>query len=147
MPQNRESSLADLIAPFTEGAAQYLAAPELVKNRKRAQWGAGLLAWCTYTAITFRSAIGTSFGDFVRFAERLPDAPQEVWVPVAVWAGAAVLGLLWLSVGLRNLRGAPRNVMSAIWAVVLGGMFVAALWRGWYLPDEWALLNFLLQGF
>lgn len=146
MPQNRESTLADLITPFTEGAAQYLALPLLEKNRKRAQWGAGLLTWCAYTANHFQSAAGVGPSDFVRAVPRLPDAPQEVWVPLAIWAGAAVLGLLWLFVGTRGLRGAPRDVMSAIWAVVLGGVFTAALWYEWYLPREWVLLNFLLQG-
>jgi hypothetical protein len=49
---------------------------------------------------------------------------------------------LWLIVGARGAR----DVMSALWAVVIGGFFAAALWYEWYLSTEWVLLNFLLEG-
>src|SRR5258708_3738541 len=98
MPQNRETNIADIVAPFAEGVAQHIASPPLIKNRKRAQWGAGLLAWCAYTAIELRSAAGAGPGHLVRFVERLPAAPREVWLPVAIWGTAGLLGLLWLTV-------------------------------------------------
>jgi hypothetical protein len=74
MPQNRETNLADLVTPFTEGAAQYLALPLLQKNRQRAMWGAGLLAWCAYTAIELKPSGIARYG-LPSFLMRLPDAP------------------------------------------------------------------------
>ena len=144
---SREFNLANLVTPFTDAVNQHLALPPLEKNRSRAMWGGFLFAGCLYAALSFKAAIGASYIDLVRILARLPGTSSDVWWPFAVWAAFFALSLLWLSVGFRGMRGAPRDVMAAVWAVAIGGGFAAALWYGWYLPREWAGVNFLLEGF
>jgi hypothetical protein len=146
MPQDRQPHLADLVTPFTDEIARHLALPPLQRNRSRAMWGAFFLAGTLYVADRFKATVGGSIVDLVRMLARLPGTTADVWWPFAAWGACAALGLLWLVVGVRGYRGAPRDIMAALWAAVIGGFFAAALWYGWYLPAEWAGLNFLLGG-
>ena len=147
MPQDRQPSLADLVTPITDEISHHLALPPLLRNRSRAQWGAFFLAWAVYVAWRFKAATGASYSDLLRLATRLPSTTADVWWPYAVWGACALIGFLWLVVGVRGYRGAPRDIMAAVWALVYGGFFAAVLWYGWYLPPEWVVLNFLWQGF
>lgn len=147
MSQNRDPSLADLVTPFTDEVSRHLALPPLLKARSRAQWGAFFLASAAYVGLAFKEATRASYGDLARLATRLPGTTVDVWWPYATWGGVVVVALLWLSTGFCGYRGAPRDIMAALWALVCGGFFAAVLWYGWYLPPKWVVLNFLWQGF
>lgn len=147
MPQDRETRLPDLLTPVTDEIAHHLSLPPLLKNRSRAQWGAFFFAWAVYVAVRFKMATGASYGDLAERLMRLPGTAADVWWPFALWGAVAALGLLWLTVGVRGYRGAPRDIMAALWSLVYGGIFAAVLWYQWYLPPEWILVNFLWQGF
>jgi hypothetical protein len=127
MPQNHESSLADLITPFTEGIARHRALPPDQKNRARAHGGAGVIAFCLYALITEHRMV---FGD---------------WIAFAIWAGLFGFGALWFYIGYRASIG-QRDIMAAFWS--FGGIlfFLALMAFGVYLPDDWLLINFLLKG-
>lgn len=146
MPQNRESSLADLVTPFTDEISRHLALPPLQKARSRAQWGAFFLAWAVYVALHFKAASGATWYDLTRLPARLVGASSDVWWPFAVWGAVVLIALLWLTTGFRGYRGAPRDIMAALWALIYGGLFAAVLWFKWFLPPEWVVVNFLWQG-
>jgi hypothetical protein len=54
--------------------------------------------------------------------------------------------LLWITVGVRGLRGQPRDIMGAFWAIAWIVVAGLALLNGWYL-DDMPFVNWLLQGF
>ena len=55
-----------------------------------------------------------------------------------------LFGLLWVVVGVRNSR-APRQVMTAFWALAWAIFGGAALWNDWYF-DGWPEVDWFLKG-
>jgi hypothetical protein len=127
--QRIQDPLAALVVPIADTINQHRQSPPYQRNLLYASWGAGLLAWCAYTGLTFG-----------------PELKQIEFPPsvLAGWAVCAGLGLLLLITGLRNTRG-PRDVVAAVWwAAIIAGC-------SWLLgndayPDWGSLSDFLLKG-
>ena len=122
-----QGPLSAIAAPIAEAIAQHNALPPDQKNRARASGGAGLIVFCLYALIT---------------------APHLVFsglIVLAIWAGLAAFGALWLYVGVRAAIG-PRDIMAAFWSGVGILFFLGLMVFGAYLPNDWLLTNFLLKG-
>lgn len=123
-----QGPLSAIGVPIAESIAEHQRLPPYEKNVARATLGAGLLTWCGYLA--------AAFGDGAR---------QFSDVVLWVWAGCALLGLLWLAVGLRNARG-PREMMAAFWSGAVVAVCGWLLWHEAY-PSGWGPLGaFILKG-
>ena len=127
MPSQPQGPISALVTPIAEAVAQHHALPPHEKNLARASGGAGLIAFCLYALIRAAPVI---FGD---------------WIPFAIWAGLLAFGALWLFVGIKGSAG-PRDIMNAFWSVVIVVVVLGLMLWGIYLPDDWLVANFLLQG-
>jgi FtsH-binding integral membrane protein len=122
--------------------AKHLAAPPVEKNRNRAIWGTRLVVACLCLAYGAWIETGYSVTSLARsYWRMLHAAPEDSW-PVYGWTAAMLLGLLWLSVGVKGSRG-PRDVMMAFWAMLRVAIFAGALW--WY-PAIDPKSDWLIQG-
>jgi hypothetical protein len=145
-PYGIDNAIQNVGDSFNREFVRYAARPPLKKNLFRAGGGAGLITFCVYVAVEFEAAMGLTAGQLLHGSQALPAAPPEVWwVPRAAWVTVLAFGLLWFVVGVKGARGA-RDVMQAVWALILTGIFAALLWWGAYLPRDWVLVNFLLHG-
>jgi hypothetical protein len=127
MSPQPEGPISAIVAPIAEAIAQHNALPPDQKNRARASGGAGLIAFCLYSLIT---------------------APHLVFselIVLAIWAGLAGFGALWLYVGVRASFG-PRDIMAAFWSGVGILFFLGLMVFGAYPPNNWLMTNFLLKG-
>lgn len=134
-----------IVEPVAQAAAQHQASLPHEKNRTRAGVGAALLMGCIYTAAWAEVFLGDTFGGLISAFFRTPLHPP---VALVIWTAGVGLGLIWLWVGLRGVRG-PRDVMATFWAGVRVALFCCALLWRWYLPgqDSWVLLlNVVLHG-
>jgi hypothetical protein len=110
-----QGPLSAIGVPIADTVTQHRQLQPYQRSLVHASWGAGLLAWCAYTGVTFGPEL-----EQIEF-------PPSVFIGWSICAG---LGLLLLVVGLlRNTRG-PRDVMAALWwAAVMAGC-------GWLLWNE-----------
>jgi hypothetical protein len=150
MPQQQHSdvvayAIREVSDSINREFIRYAARPPLRKNLFRAGGGAGLIAFCLYIPFELNVRGGISVANMTLALIRAPMTPTEIWIPIAVWAAALAFGLLWFVVGVKGARGA-RDVMQAFWALILTGIFAALLWWGAYLPRDWVLANYFLQG-
>ena len=123
--------------------------PPRQKNVHRAVMGTVLLAGCAYSAWWSNAFIGLPAPSILAAFIRSPSgAPSWVWWPVMIWIGAALLGAIWVVVGVANSRG-PRETMDIFWSGVRLCVAGALLVFGAYLPRDWnmPLINLALQGF
>jgi hypothetical protein len=140
---------AELGRAVGETIAAHMALPPRLKNIHRAAMGAWLLVAVAYSIWWSRAFIGWPAGTLLTFFLQHPaSAAAIVWLPLALWAGAGVLALLWLVVGISGARG-PRDTMTIVWAAVRLGIVAALLGCGIYLPRDWhwPLVNLALRGF
>ena len=114
-----------VVRPITK----HLAAPPVEKNRNRAVWGTRLVVSGVCLAYAVWTETSYSLTDLARFYFRGLHAPIETSWPLYAWGAAMLLGLLWLSVGLKGSR-APRDTMMAFWALLRVVVFAGVLW--WY---------------
>lgn len=112
---------------FAESVNQRRALPPDKRALARASGGAALLAWCAYTAATFKGILNTF-------------PPLVIWI----WIGCVGLGSLWLIVGARKSQGA-RDVMEVFWSAVIAIGCIALLVISAY-PDDAPFLTFMLKG-
>jgi hypothetical protein len=73
------------------------------------------------------------------------NAPDEVWIPLAVWSGCAAAGVLMLVVGVLGARGS-RDLMAASARLLLAAGCAALLWWQAYPADWGPVAAFLLKG-
>jgi hypothetical protein len=137
--------ISAIAEPIAQGIAQHQASAPHEKNRTRAGLGAALIVACIYIAVWADVFLGDSFGGLIVAFFQAPLHPP---VALLIWTAGVSLGLIWLWVGLRGVRG-PRDVLATFWAGVRVALFSCALLWRWYLPgqDGWVLLlNLVLHG-
>ena len=119
----------------TERVKRYHALPPVNKSLFRASGGAALVVSCLYVAVELKARAG----ELVTMFLRAPlNAPEGVWVPLAVWAACLGFGLLWFVVGVRNV-GDARDTMRAFFSGLLAAGFAALLWLEAYPSPEMQL--------
>ena len=128
MSSQPQGPLSAIAAPIADAIAQHNALPPDQKNRARASGGAGLIAFCLYALITAPRFVSSGL------------------IVLAIWAGLAAFGALWLYVGVRASFG-PRDIMAAFWSGVGILFFLGLMVFGATLPNDWPLTNILLKGF
>lgn len=145
-----DSPLRELGTSIRESVAKHQALPPREKSLHRAGMGAMLVTGAIYVAWWCRAFTGWTAGRLLAVFFHAPaSAPTSVWLPLALWVGAIILGLLWLVVGISSSRGS-RDTMSIFWDGVCVAVSVALLLVA-YFPHDWGdwvpIGNVVLRGF
>jgi hypothetical protein len=130
--------------PIGHEMQQHLNASPLRQSQNRAVWGTAALTFGAYVGHTFLLTERIDFWRGVHVYFRTLHAAWDTSWPYYVWGGAMLFGLLWLVIGIRGSR-APRQIMTAFWALAWAVAASAAWWNEWYFGD-WPTVDWFLKG-
>jgi hypothetical protein len=130
--------LSAIGVPIGDGINTFLQKTPQQRCQSLASYGTFLLWWCAY----LWPVAGDRMGALLRASV---NAPRDLWMPVAAWAGCAAAGIVLLVVGVIGARGSW-SPLAAAWRVLLASCCIALLWWPAY-PADWGPNGvFLLKG-